>query len=45
MGDQARQTQLKALPEQPPSAIQSVEAGVNDARGVADVMQPASSSE
>ena len=45
MGDQACQTWLETLPEQPSSTIQRMEAGVNDVRGVADVMQPSRSSE
>ena len=45
MGDQACQTWLEALLEQPSSAIERVEASVSDVRGVADVMQPSSSSE
>lgn len=45
VGDQACQTWLEALPEQPSSPIQRMEASVSDVRGVADVMQPSSSSE
>ncbi len=44
MGDQACQTWLETLLEQPSSTIQRMKAGVNDVRGVADVMQPSSSS-
>ena len=45
MGDQACQTWLETLPEQPSSTIQRMKAGVNDVKGVTDVMQPSRSSE
>jgi hypothetical protein len=45
MGDQACQTWLEALPKQPSSTVQGMEACVSDAWGIADVMQPSSSSQ